>query len=422
MKTLAPAIALGGAVLTAITAAGQTPGDPANGKVLFQQSCALCHASALGAGGQAISGQGPSLVGVVGRGAASLANFNYSKALRGSGLTWDAATLDRFLAAPSAAVPGTTMPIPVPSAASRADIIAFLSTLVAQGGGGGTASAAEAEAEAPGDAHDWRNDAPGTRHSVDVAMLPAPYATKSAGNGPKTVDRPEGATLSVLPGFTVRPFVTSLSGPRLLRTAPNGDIFIAETREGRVRVLRTADGADAPTANEVFASGLTGPFGIAFYPNTGEPKWVYVANQDSVVRFPYQAGDMKARGEPETIIPVLASHSQVSISTRAVPVSRRWARMFISDGSGSNVAQEMPKKTPEEIRVWEAVHGRGAAWGPETNRADVLVSDPEGKVALHTFATGIRNGVGLAVNPDTGDLWVSTNERDELGDDLVPDY
>jgi hypothetical protein len=82
----------------------------------------------------------------------------------------------------------------------------------------------------------------------------------------------------------------------------------------------------------------------------------------------------------------------------------------------------MSKKSPEEIRVWEAVHGRGAAWGPETNRADVLVSDPEGKVPLHTFATGIRNGVGLAVNPDTGDLWVSTNERDELGDDLVPDY
>jgi hypothetical protein len=420
MKSTAPALALGGVLLSAIGAAGQTPGDPANGKVLFQQSCALCHASALGAGGQAISGQGPSLVGVVGRGAASLANFNYSKALRGSGLTWDAATLDRFLAAPSAAVPGTTMPIPVPSAASRADIIAFLSTLTAQGGGSGTTSAPAAE-EA-GDSHDWRNDSPGKSHSVDVAMLPAPYATKSAGNGPKVVDRPEGASLSVQPGFTVRPFVTGLSGPRLLRTAPNGDIFIAETREGSVRVLRTADGADAPTANEVFASGLTGPFGIAFYPNTGEPKWVYVANQDSVVRFPYQTGDMKARGEAQTIIPVLAPHNSGGHSTRDVQFSLDGSRMFISDGSGSNVAEGMKKKSPEEIRVWEAVHGRGAAWGPETNRADVLVSDPEGKVALHTFATGIRNGVGLAVNPDTGDLWVSTNERDELGDDLVPDY
>jgi glucose/arabinose dehydrogenase len=253
-------------------------------------------------------------------------------------------------------------------------------------------------------------------------MLPAPYATTSAGNGPKVVDRPDGASLSVQPGFTVRPFVTGLSGPRLLRTAPNGDIFIAETREGRIRVLRTADGADAPTLNEVFAAGLTGPFGIAFYPNTGEPKWVYVANQDSVVRFPYQGGDVKARGEAQVIIPVLAPHNGGGHSTRDVQFSLDGTRMFISDGSGSNVAQEMPRKSPGEIREWEAEHGRGAAWGPETNRADVLVSDPEGKVPLHTFATGIRNGVGLAVNPDTGDLWVSTNERDELGDDLVPDY
>jgi len=97
-------------------------------------------------------------------------------------------------------------------------------------------------------------------------------------------------------------------------------------------------------------------------------------------------------------------------------------RMFISVGSGSNVAQDMQPKSAEEVRVWEAVHGRGAAWGPETNRADILVTDPEGGAPLHTFATGIRNGVGLAVNPETGDLWTSTNERDALGDDLVPDY
>ena len=97
-------------------------------------------------------------------------------------------------------------------------------------------------------------------------------------------------------------------------------------------------------------------------------------------------------------------------------------RMFISDGSGSNVAEGLSRKSPEEIRSWEAEHGRGATWGAETNRADILVTDPEGKPPLHTFATGIRNGVGLAVNPTTGDLWVSTNERDELGDDLVPDY
>jgi glucose/arabinose dehydrogenase len=418
MKSLAPALALGGAFLAAHSAQAQQAGDPANGKVLFQQSCALCHAATLGPGGQPVSGQGPSLVGVVGRPAASLMNFNYSKALHASGLTWSAAELDHFLTAPSAAVPGTTMPIPVPSASSRADIIAFLSTLVAQGGGGGSAE----PAAQVGDAHDWRHDSPGTKHSVDVSKLPAPYATTSAGNGPKVVERPEGASLSVLPGFSVKAFVTGLSGPRLMRTAPNGDVFIAETREDRIRVIRTADGADAPTMNEVFAKGLSGPFGIAFYPNTGEPKWVYVANHDSVVRFPYQSGDLKARGPAQVILPTLAPHNDGGHSTRDVQFSSDGKRMFISDGSGSNVAQGLSVKNPDEIREWEAAHGRGAAWGAETNRADVLVSDPEGTVPLHTFATGIRNGVGLAVNPDTGDLWVSTNERDELGDDLVPDY
>ncbi len=418
MKSLAPALALGVALLAAHSAQAQQAGDPAQGKVLFQQSCALCHASTLGPGGLAISGQGPSLVGVVGRPAASLQNFNYSKALRASGLTWSTAALDHFLEAPSAAVPGTTMPIPVPNAASRADIIAFLSTLAGQ--------AAPSEAAAPmpasGDPRDWRHDFPGKMHSVDVAQLPAPYATTSAGNGPKEVDRPDGASLSVQPGFTVKEFVTGLSGPRLMRTAPNGDIFIAETREGRVRVLRTADGAGAPTMNEVFATGLDGPFGIAFYPNTGEPKWVYVANNDSVVRFPYQGGDMVARGPSQTVLPTLAPHNNGGHSTRDVQFSNDGRRMFVSDGSGSNVAQGLSRKSPDEIREWEAAHGRGAAWGAETNRADILVSDPEGTVPLHTFATGIRNGVGLAVNPETGDLWVSTNERDELGDDLVPDY
>jgi glucose/arabinose dehydrogenase len=96
--------------------------------------------------------------------------------------------------------------------------------------------------------------------------------------------------------------------------------------------------------------------------------------------------------------------------------------MFISVGSSGNVAENMSKKTPEEIQQWEKNHGKGAAWDAETNRADILVTDPEGKTPLHTFATGIRNPVGIAVNPITGDLWASTNERDGLGDRLVPDY
>ena len=97
-------------------------------------------------------------------------------------------------------------------------------------------------------------------------------------------------------------------------------------------------------------------------------------------------------------------------------------RLFISVGSGSNVADGLSKKSPADIEQWQAEHGLGASWGAETNRADILVTDPEGKEPLRTFATGIRNGVGIAVDPTTGELWSSTNERDGLGDDLVPDY
>jgi glucose/arabinose dehydrogenase len=219
----------------------------------------------------------------------------------------------------------------------------------------------------------------------------------------------------------VRQFASGLKNPRLLRVAPNGDIFIAETSQNRIRVLRAADGADAPDENQIFADGLDRPFGIAFYPLGDDPQWIYVANNNSVVRFPYHQGDLKASGPSQVIVPRL-TQSGGGHSTRDVAFSLDGKRMFISVGSGSNVAESMSKKSPEDIRAWEAEHGRGAAWDAETNRADILVTDPEGHEPLHTFATGIRNGVGIAVNPETGDLWSSTNERDGLGDDLVPDY
>jgi glucose/arabinose dehydrogenase len=419
MKSAAPALARIGPLLLLLAAARADAGDPVRGKVLFQQSCALCHSTVVGPGGQLGSGQGPSLVGVVGRKAASLANFNFSKALGASGITWDAASLDRFLAAPSSVVPGTTMPIATLKATDRGDIIAFLSTLA-----GVPAPAAQEAMAAPapsGDPGDWHHAAPGTMHRVVLADLPAPFATESSGNGPKVVPKPADASLSVPPGFTVRVFATDLRGPRLLRVAPNGDIFVAETRAGRIHVLRAEDGADAPSVDEVFADGLDGPFGIAFYPNDGSPKWLYVANNNSVVRFPYQPGDTRAHGAAQTVVPHLCD-SGGGHSTRDVAFSNDGTRMFISVGSGSNVAEGMVTKNAGAVREWEAAHGMGAAWGPEENRADILVTDPEGRQPLHPFATGIRNGVGLAVDPVTGDLWTSTNERDALGDDLVPDY
>jgi hypothetical protein len=203
--------------------------------------------------------------------------------------------------------------------------------------------------------------------------------------------------------------------------APNGDIFIAETRSDRIRVLRAGEGATAPAENEIFAGRLDRPFGIVFYPSGDDPQWVYVANNNSVVRFPYRNGDLKARGPAETIVPKL-SETTSGHSTRDIAFSKDGKRLFISVGSGSNVAERERKKTPEEIKRWEADHLRGAAWGSETFRANVLVTDPEGRAPLKIFASGIRNPVGLAIEPTTGDLWTSTNERDGLGDDLVPDY
>ncbi len=390
-------------------------GDAEHGKALFTQICALCHST--GHDAKPPVGQGPLLAGVVGRPAASLKNFPYTKALQNSHLLWDAATLDKFLSGPGMLVPGTMMPMTVANPADRGDLIAYLATLrsVLEM----TPRQDTSKITHPRTAGDWQNDAPGVHHRIDLANLPPDFATVSAGNPPRTVDQPAGAALSVPAGFRITKFA-DVTAPRLLRTAPNGDIFIAATTLGEIRVLRAADGADHPSVNSVFASGLHGPFGIAFFPVDGEPQWVYVGNLNTVVRFPYRNGDLIARGPAEVIVPLL-SDSTGGHSTRDVAFSRDGRRMFISVGSGSNVADTMERKSPDEVREWESTHLRGSSWGWEAHRANVLVADPMGQ-GLTIFASGIRNPVGLAVQPATGELWCSTNERDGLGDDLVPDY
>ena len=403
-------------------AAAQVPpaGSVAQGKVFFQQNCAICHADSLGPGNAPIMGQGPGLAGVFGRRAGSVPNFSFTNALSGSGLTWDSATLERFLASPSAVVPGTTMPVSVADSSDRSNVIAYLATLklpaqVSPAANPASASSPEAD---PGD---WRRAAPGVEHHFTLADLPAPYKTTSSGNSPQVVSQPANASLSVPAGFKVRLFATGLSDPRIVRVAPNGDIFVAETAANRIRVLRSADGAETPSGNQVFADGLDRPFGIAFYPPGNHPQWIYVANNNSVVRFPYRSGDLKASGMAQVVVPRL-TESHGGHSTRDVAFSLDGKRMFITVGSGSNVAEGMSKKSPAEIARWDTQHGQGAGWDAETNRADILVTDPEGREPLHTFATGIRNGAGIAVDPETGELWTATNERDGLGDDLVPDY
>jgi glucose/arabinose dehydrogenase/cytochrome c2 len=375
-------------------------GEGRVGRRLFEQRCAVCHAT----GGR--GAQGPGLGGVVGRRAAST-RFGYSRALREANLTWDRATLDRFLDRPSQFVPGTTMPIAVPDEGERRAVIDYLATLPPSDKDSSSSASALARVApaAPGLRKgraafgDFRGEGPGVRRFITSADLPQPFATPSAKNGPDIVSPPPGAYPYVPPGFRVDVFARDLVGPRLIRVSPSGDLFVVESQAGRIRALRGADGAREAARNEVFAAGLERPFGIAFYPSGAEPKWLYVAETNAVVRFPYARGDLNARGAPQTVVPSLTKATG-GHWTRDVAFSGDGTRMFISVGSGSNV---------------------GEGDSDEADRADVLVFDPEGG-GRQVFASGIRNCVGLAVHAATGDLWCSTNERDGLGDDLVPDY
>ncbi|MDB5365030.1 MAG: sorbosone dehydrogenase [Rhodospirillales bacterium] len=408
-------------LLFASAVASAEEGDAARGATLYKQRCAVCH------GADGGGGQGPALQGVVGRKAGE-AQFGYTRALRQSGLTWDAATLDRFLARPPATVPGTTMVVATSNPKERADIIAFLATLKPAAVAAPTAPrAATSAAPAPAGSvlegraafGDYRADAPGVRRHITLAALPAPNETPSARNSSRVVDPAPDALPNVPAGFKVEKFAENLAAPRIVRVAPNGDVFAAETAAGRIKVMRAAAGAGRAEKTEVFASGLDGPFGIAFYP-ASNPRFVYVAEVNRVVRFAYKEGDLKASAKPEMVVPRLAPTAG-GHTTRDLVFSNDGARMFVSVGSESNVSPGGAAKHGDELRAWEASHAVGATWGDEENRADVLVFDAEGKGGK-IFATGIRNCVGLAVHPSSGDVWCSTNERDGLGDDLVPDY
>jgi glucose/arabinose dehydrogenase len=266
---------------------------------------------------------------------------------------------------------------------------------------------------------DWRTDAPLVRRKI--TELPPPYATRSSSNPPRVIAKPISAAPKVPPGFQVELFASKLRDPRTVRVAPNGDIFIAESEPGRIRVLR-ADGAGKAISNDVFASGLDQPFGISFYPPGSDPQWIYIANTGSVVRYPYRSGDLKAGGKPEVIVRDLPNAGgRRGHITRDIVFSKDGGQIFVSVGSASNAGEGIGKRDAAAIARWEKEHGLGTAWGNETDRAAVLVFNPEGR-NRRVFASGLRNCVGLALHPTTGDLWCSTNERDDLGDDLVPDF
>ena len=262
---------------------------------------------------------------------------------------------------------------------------------------------------------DWHADRPGVRRLIRPQDLPAPDLAQSARNVVRTVHRTDQKPI-VPNGFEVNLFASGLAGPRIIRTAPNGDIFVAESDAGRISVLRANGGeAGRPSA---FAAGLTYPFGIAFYPPGPDPQWVYVGDTDAVLRFPYRNGDLAARGAAETVVPHLPVGGH---HTRDVIFSPDGKTMYVSVGSGSNVAEDMARLTGVKLQNFVTSHPLGAAWGGEASRADVLAFDPDGKNE-RIFASGIRNCVGMAIAPSTNTVWCSTNERDGLGDDVPPDY
>jgi glucose/arabinose dehydrogenase len=402
------------AVALAWLAAGSAMAAPSAGQAAFERNCASCHT----VDPSLSSRSGPGLYAVVGRKAGSVPGYNYTDALAKAGAggkAWTRAELDVFLADPTKAVPGTTMPVSVPDKAERAALIDYLATQ-----SGKSALPAAAATAAPIDKSGaWTEDKPGDLHHVKVADLVAPFASQSAGNGPKLAPRPDGALPKVPAGFKVGIFAKSTNKARYPLRAPNGDIFLAESGKGQVSVLRSTNGESAEKAS-VFATGLSRPYGMAFYPSDANPKYLYVANVNSIVRFPYKAGDLKAGAEPEVVVAHLADTTGGHV-TRTLAFSKDDKTLLVSVGSATNVATNIGPKPPEPLAQWEAKHGAGAAWGEETDRALVLAFDPDGG-NRRSYATGLRNCVGMLVYPGTGDLMCSVNERDELGDNLPPDY
>jgi len=230
------------------------------------------------------------------------------------------------------------------------------------------------------------------RIRIEVSELPQPDASESASQSPQVIDRPADAELQVPPGFQAEVFAQGLSRPRWLYVADNGDVFLAESYDDRIRRLRDTNGDGKADQNTVFAEGLNQPFGMAVAP---DGKSFYVANTDVVVRFPYQQGQTRLQGKPQ-VITKLTGGGYNQHWTRNLIFGPE-GKLYVSVGSAANVAEEpLP-------------------------RASIQVMEPDGS-DRKTYAYGLRNPVGMDFNPVTGNLYATVNERDKLGDDLVPDY
>jgi glucose/arabinose dehydrogenase len=235
----------------------------------------------------------------------------------------------------------------------------------------------------------------GERIRVDPAGLPPPSATRSVSNAPRIVARPPDAAPKAPPGFRVGLFRAGLSHPRHLVVAANGDVLLAEPGEDQITLLRDTDGDGRADLVQPFIEDLDRPHGLAIHGG-----YLYVADTVRVSRVPYVAGDLKPRGPIEKVTADGALGSGGGHWTRNVVVSPDGRQLFVAVGSAGNIGEEQPPRATIQSFRLEGGVARGQA----------------------TFASGLRNPVGIAFLPGTQRLFTVVNERDGLGDDLVPDY
>ena len=228
-------------------------------------------------------------------------------------------------------------------------------------------------------------------YDIKLSDLPAPEVLTGPRNQSRTIPRPEGAELTLPPGFQIAVYAEGdLQQPRGLLQAPNGDVLVTEPRANRISILRDSNNDGRVDERFVFGTGLTRPFGLAFWRD-----YLYVGNSDSIVRFRYKSGQTTAEGAPEKIadLPGTGNHW-----TRNIIFNEAGTKMYVAVGSASNVNA-----------------------GEPPIRAAISEFNPDG-TGHRIYASGTRNPVGLAWNPTTKQLWTAVEERDLIGNDLVPEY
>ncbi|HEY3937975.1 MAG TPA: PQQ-dependent sugar dehydrogenase [Bryobacteraceae bacterium] len=347
-----------------------------NGKPLYERHCASCH----GATGQG-SGNIPSLTTAA------------VKSASPGELFWFISKGD-----PSDGMPSWEQ---LPEK-QRWQIVSYLKAFESLGAAAPEKAGVETSSEAAPPPKppftDYRFEKPEQIHKITLKDLPAPFDTPSASNGPTIVPRPQNAWPKTPAGFEVTRYATGLDNPRRMRRAPDGDLFVAEVETGKIEIFRGIDRAGHPQRTAVFANGLDRPFGMNFYPPGPHPHWVYVATTKALVRFPYRNGDLQARGPSEHIMDFPDSGH----NNRDVLFEPGGHKMLVTVPSSSNAddADSNPL---------------------EKNRANILECNPDGS-DVKIYAYGIRNPSFMASDPKTQNLWITVNERDGLGDNLVPDY